>query len=275
MDNLEEPKKGKSKKGLPAPWGLTWFWIFAGIIVLLLVLFLAFWAAHVCGEPELAAEEILKRVDEVVNAAKDREARIKVIIVDTQGKEETRQMISFQKGSDRRLVKFTSPAEYRGIGFLSLPNEVMYVYLPAYGRTRRIASHVKNTKFAGTDFTYEDMEAVRYAEKWTPRFLREDDGQYVLELKPKEGTKTQYSRMIMWVRSDIFFPSRVELYDRADRLGKVLALDRLEKIGDYWVSRQMTMEDVKEKRKTILALEEIKLDSGLKDEVFTERYLMR
>lgn len=275
MDDLKETKKVKGKRGLPAPWGLTWFWIFAGIIILLLVLFLAFWAAGVFGAQELQADEILRRVDDVVNAAKDREAKIKVIIVDSRGKEEIREMVSFQKGSDRRLVKFTSPAEHRGIGFLSLPNEVMYVYLPAYGRTRRIASHVKNTKFAGTDFTYEDMEAVRYAEKWTPRFLRVEAEQYVLELKPKEGTKTQYSRMVMWVKSDIFYPSRVELYDRADRLYKVLLLDKLEKIGNYWVCRQMTMEDTREKRKTILELEEVKLDSGISDEVFTERYLSR
>ncbi len=275
MDDLKETKRAKGKRGLPAPWGLTWFWIVAGIIILLLVLFLAFWAAGVFGAQELQADEILRRVDDVVNAAKDREARIKVIIVDSRGKEEIREMVSFQKGSDRRLVKFTSPAEHRGIGFLSLPNEVMYVYLPAYGRTRRIASHVKNTKFAGTDFTYEDMEAVRYAEKWTPRFLRVEAEQYVLQLKPKEGTKTQYSRMVMWVKSDIFYPSRVELYDRADRLYKVLLLDKLEKIGNYWVCRQMTMEDTREKRKTILELEEVKLDSGLSDEVFTERYLSR
>lgn len=265
----------RSKKGLPGPWGLSWSWIFAGLIILLLILLLALWAVHVFPAQAWSAEEILKKVDEVVNAPKDRQARIKVIIIDSQGKEEIREMLSYQKGSDHRLVKFTSPAEHRGIGFLSLPNEVMYLYLPAYGRTRRIASHVKNTKFAGTDFTYEDMEAVRYSERWSSEWLKEEADSYVLELKPKAQTKTQYSKMIMWIRKENFYPLKVELYDRANRLSKLLTLDKVEKIGSYWVSRQMTMEDLKEKRKTVLELEEIKFDVGLSDEIFTERFLMK
>lgn len=265
----------KKKTGFPGRWGLTWSWIFAGIILLLLILLLALRATHVFPAQALSASEILEKVDEVTSAPKDRETRIKVIIVDRKGREEIREMISYQRGSDRRLVKFTAPAEHRGIGFLSLPEEVMYLYLPAYGRTRRIASHVKNTKFAGTDFTYEDMEAVRYSEKWNPELLREEDNRYVLELKPAEGTKTQYLRMVMWVRRENFYPFKVELYDRANRIYKILTLERVEKVGNYWVSREMTMEDMKEGRKTILRLEEVKFDTGLSDEIFTERYLMR
>lgn len=268
-------KKKKQKKGLPGPWDLSWSWIFAGIIILLLILLLALWAVHVFPAQTLSADEILKRVDEVVNAPKDREARIKVIIIDSQGRQEVREMINYQKGGDRRLVKFTSPAEHRGIGFLSLPNEIMYLYLPAYGRTRRIASHIKNTKFAGTDFTYEDMEAVRYSEKWVGELLKEEAGHYIIELKPRPETRTQYSKLVMWIRAENFYPTKVELYDRVNRLIKLLTLNKLEKIGPYWVSRQMTMEDLKEKRKTILELEEIKFDIGLGDDIFTERFLIR
>ncbi len=272
---MDELKKKKRPKRFPGPWNLTWSWIIAGAIILLLILLLALWATHVFPATSLSAKEILERVDEVVNAPKDREARVKVIIEDSQGRQEVREMLSYQKGSDRRLVKFTSPAEHRGIGFLSLPNEVMYLYLPAYGRTRRIASHVKNTKFAGTDFTYEDMEAVRYAEKWDGELIKEEAGHFILELKPKEGTRTQYLRMVMWVRAENFFPAKVELYDRANRLLKLLRLEKVEKIGNYLICRQMIMEDLKEKRKTILELEEVKCDVGLSDEVFSERFLMR
>jgi hypothetical protein len=57
-----------------------------------------------------------------------------------------------------------SPASEAGIAFLSLPDDLMYLYMPAFGRERRIASHVKNQSFAGTDFSYEDMEAREYAQ---------------------------------------------------------------------------------------------------------------
>lgn len=251
------------------------FCILISIVLSLLVLGSLSGRENISLAQSLSATDILARVDDVIHAPRDREARIRVVIVDKKGKEEVREMINSQKGSDRRLVRFTAPAEHRGISFLSLPREVMYVYLPAYGRTRRIASHVKNTKFAGTDFTYEDMEAVRYSDKWHPELLRQEEGAHVLGLKPKEGTKSQYSRMVMWVRADIFYPTKVELYDKANRLYKILSLEKIDKVGNYWVSREMRMEDLKEGRKTILRLEEVKFDTGLADEIFTERYLIR
>ncbi len=226
-------------------------------------------------ETELTPSQILEKVDDTLNAPKDKDVKTKLTIIDKKGRKEEREMIMLQKGSNKRLVKFLSPAEHKGIGFLSLPNEVMYLYLPAFAKTRRIASHVKNTKFAGTDFTYEDMEAKRYSEGWVPEFLRTEDNQYVLLLKPKPETKTQYSKMIMWVRSENFYPSKVELYDKGDKLYKVIKMGRIEKIGNYWISKELQMEDLKEGRKSIMETIEIKLDSNLSDELFTERYLMR
>ncbi len=242
-------------------------------LVLLVILILCI--SGFSQDTKLTSLQILEKVDETVNAPKDKDAKIKLTIVDRKGRKEEREMVMLQKGSNKRLVKFTSPAEYKGIGFLSLPKEVMYLYLPAFGKTRRIASHVKNTKFAGTDFTYEDMEAKNYSESWTPEFLRMDENQYVLLLKPKPETKTQYSKMIMWVRSENFYPSKVELYDKGERLYKVVTMGKIEKIGNYWISKELQMEDLKEGRKSIMETIEIKLDSNLSDEIFTERYLMR
>lgn len=226
-------------------------------------------------ESGLTPAKILDRVDETINAPKDRFSKVRLTIIDKKGRKEEREMIIFQKGSDRRLVKFLSPAEHKGIGFLSLPNEVMYLYLPAFGKTRRIASHVKNTKFAGTDFTYEDMEAKRYSEGWVPELLRKEGNEYVLLLKPKPSTKTQYSKMIMWVRGENFYPSKVELYDKGERLYKIVTMGKIEKIGNYWISKELQMEDLREGRKSTMETIEIKLDSSLSDEIFTERYLMR
>jgi outer membrane lipoprotein-sorting protein len=160
------------------------------------------------------AEDILKNADAVVNAPKDQDLKVKLILTDKKGKEKTREMSMLQKGSDKRMVKFLSPADQKGIAFLSLPDDVMYLYLPAFKKIRRIASHVKNTKFAGTDFTYEDMEAVRYSDKYEPEFLRKEDSLFVLQLIPKEGLKTDYSKLIMWIREDNFYI--VKTYNKND-----------------------------------------------------------
>ena len=246
------------------------------ILVNLLVVCMTISVSYIFAqEKELTATQILTMVDDVINAPKDQDLKLKLILIDKDGKEEVRQMSMLQKGCDRRMVKFLSPASQKGIGVLSLPDDIMYLYLPAFKKTRRIASHVKNTKFAGTDFTYEDMEAKRYSEKYTPEILKKDENHYILQLKPKKDVKTDYSKLIMWVRTDNFYPTKIECYDKGNNLYKVTVTEKIEKVGKYWVSKESEMEDLKAKHKTKMILEDVKFDSGLSNEMFTERYLTR
>lgn len=226
-------------------------------------------------ENNLTAEKILQGVDEVTNAPKDQNMIIKITLTDKDGREEFRELEMMQKGYDRRMAKFNAPASQKGIAFLSLPDDVMYLYLPAFKKTRRIASHVKNTKFAGTDFTYEDMEAKRYVEKWIPELVKKDDKIYVLSLTPKKDIKTDYSKLIMHVRTDNFYPVKIEHYDKGNNLVKIMTRNMIEKENGYWLSKDYRMEDLKTQHQTKMLVDKVIFDAGLSDDTFTERYLSR
>jgi outer membrane lipoprotein-sorting protein len=222
---------------------------------------------------QLTASEILEKVDEINSGPEDRKATMTLILIDKNGNEQTREIEMIQKGSEKRIGKFLSPADQKGIGFLSLPDGIMYIYLPEYKKTRRIASHVKNTKFAGTDFTYEDMEAKKLSDEWNPDLEGSENGFYILILTPKEGVHTDYAKQKMWVHNETFYPERVELYDRGNNLRKVMTAEEIEKIDGYWTAKITIMEDIKIKHKTKMFLEEVEYDSGIKESIFTERYL--
>jgi len=224
-------------------------------------------------ETKLTAIQILQRADDVINAPKDQDLTIKLILIDKKGNEKVREMSMLQKGSDKRLVKFLSPADQKGIAFLSLPDDVMYFYMPAFKKIRRIASHVKNSKFAGTDFTFEDMEAVRYSDKYNPQFIKIEDNHFLLQLKPKEGIKTDYSKLIMWVSEDNFYITKIEHYNRGDKLFKIMTRDNIEKIGGYWLARESEMQNLKSKHSTKMIIEEVKFDSEFSNDLFTKRNL--
>ena len=241
----------------------------------LIILSIITFVSQCWAQEQISAVQILNNVDDVINAPEDQDLKIKLILIDKKGKEKLREMKMLQKGSDKRMVKFLSPAEQKGIAFLSLPDDIMYLYLPAFKKTRRIASHVKNTKFAGTDFTYEDMEAKRYSEKYIPSLLEKEDNHYILQLNPKEGLRTDYSKLIMWVGTDNFYPTKIEYYDKGEKLNKVMTSNDIEKVDGYWVSKESAMEDLKIKHKTKMIMEKIKFDTGLSDDIFTERYLER
>ena len=226
-------------------------------------------------ETQLTAVQILQKADDVINAPRDQDLKIKLILIDKKGNEKVREMSMLQKGSDKRLFKFLSPADQKGIAFLSLPDDVMYLYMPAFKKIRRIASHVKNTKFAGTDFTYEDMEAVRYSDKYIPEYIRKEDNHFILQLIPKEGIKTDYSKLIMSIREDNFYITKIEHYNRGDKLFKIMIRDNIEKIGEYWLARESEMQDLKSKHTTKMIIEEVILDSKVSDDKFTKRNLKK
>lgn len=90
---------------------------------------------------------------------KDMMGKTKIVLIDKAGKEKTREANIIQKGTDNQIYRFTAPASQAGIAVLSLPNDVMCLYMLAFGKERRISSSVKSQKFAGTEFSYNDMES--------------------------------------------------------------------------------------------------------------------
>ncbi len=217
------------------------------------------------------ANIILKKMDDVMYSPKDMSGKTKIILIDKAGKQKIREATIIQKGTDKRIFRFTAPSSQAGIAVLSLPNDVMYLYMPAFGKERRIASHVKNTKFAGTDFTYDDMEAKPNSEKYTPKLLKTEANAYVLELKPK-SVKSEYSKVIMKVHKTHFYPISAEFYDKGNNKVKE-GKSVYKKIGKYWNAQEMTMTDLKKKHTTKMIMSNVKYDAGLTDDEFTVRKL--
>jgi outer membrane lipoprotein-sorting protein len=223
---------------------------------------------------DLSAAAILERVDRTIHAAEDQEMEATLILIDEKGNERTRVVQMYQKGAERRLARFTEPADQRGIAMLSLPGGNIYVYLPAYKKVKKIASHVKNSRFAGTDFTYEDMEAKSYADSYQASLLQTENDHFVLQLIPNDQD-SDYSKLVMWVRRDNFVADKIEFYDRADRLAKRLVCSSIEKIDGYWVTREQEMTDLMRNHRTRMILRDIHFDQGISEDLFTERQLSR
>ena len=224
-------------------------------------------------EAGLSAADILAKVDDTASGARDQSYTMKLLLVDKDGKEKSR---PHHAAEGARQAPGEIPVPGRsGISFLSLPNDVQYVYLPAFGKARRIASHVKNTKSAGTDFTYEDMEAVRMTDKWEPRIQKQEKDTVVLELTPKPGKTSDYSRALMWVRTDNWCGVRIEHYDRSGALVKIMLRENLQQVQGYWVAMATSMEDLRKKHTSKMLVSDLKLDTGIADEKFSERALLQ
>jgi outer membrane lipoprotein-sorting protein len=223
----------------------------------------------------LTAAQILSRVDAALNAPRDRCMEARLILIDRNGNRQERVIEMLQKGADRRLARFLAPPDQKGISVLSLPGGVIYLYLPAYKKVKRIAGHVKNSRFAGTDYSYADLEAKNYSDHYTPTLIASDGDYWLLELLPLPGADSDYARLRMWVDSDTFITFKTEFYDRGDMLTKRLTSSRIELIDGYWTPREHEMQDLIREHRTLMVMSDIRFDTGLEDSLFSQRTLER
>ncbi len=73
-----------------------------------------------------------------------------------------------EAGNSKMMLRFLDPADIRGVALLvwnhsQKPSE-MWLYTPALARTRRVAQQDRSSRFAGTDFSFEDFEESDYFE---------------------------------------------------------------------------------------------------------------
>ncbi|MFA4851498.1 MAG: outer membrane lipoprotein-sorting protein [Thermoplasmata archaeon] len=216
------------------------------------------------------ANSILKKMDDVMYSPKDMTGKNKIILIDKNGKQETREATIQQKGNDKRIFRFISPASQAGIAVLSLPNDIMYLYLPAFGKERRISTSVKSQNFAGTDFSYDDMEAKPYSDKYTPKLIKTEGNVFVLELTPK--AQSDYSKLIVNINKTNYYPESMEYYDKGNNKIKE-AKYTFKKVGNYWNASEIEMTDLKKNHKTKMQMSDVKYDQGLTDDDFTVRKL--
>jgi len=218
---------------------------------------------------------ILQEVEDSLNAPIDREATLKMQLIDKAGNTKNRELTILQKGPEKRLIRFSAPADVKGVGFLVLEDDLMYLYMPAFAKVRRIASHVKSENFMGTDFTYDDMAQSDYIENYTPVLKNETDYYYILDLTPKPESEIEYSKLIMWANKQTMLPDTVEFYDRSNRLLKTMIQTEIEQIDGYWTPQHIEMTNVQDQHKTIMELMNVKHNQGIPDKRFTQRYLKR
>ena len=187
-------------------------------------------------------------------------------------------------GNSRTLLRFFDPAEVRGVGLLSInlssnagTSDRQWMYTPAIQRVRRIAAQERRQRFLGTDFTNEDM-AERILDDFSYRLIGEGeviDGRetWKIEARPVAADRSQYAWLYLWVPKDIPYATLIEMYDRQGQRLRILKASQLEKIAGIWVARNMEMASPVENTRTVLFIEEIRFNTGLKEDLFTQQSL--
>jgi hypothetical protein len=216
--------------------------------------------------------------------SKDTTWRARMETYDKQGKARSKKFVLRKLGglgNSKTLVRFIEPAEVKGVGLLSLnqsgTSDRQWMYTPAIQRTRRIAPQERGRKFVGTDFTNEDM-AERVLDDFSYKIVGQGEmiegrKTYKIEARPTSPDKSQYSYLYLWVPVDVPHTVLGEMYDKAGQRVRIYKASQLEKINNVWVAKRIEVETPPEGTRTVLLIEEVKFNTGLKEDLFTQQAL--
>ena len=85
--------------------------------------------------------------------------------------------VKLQTNGASKLYEFTAPPDMQGTKVLILSPTQMYVYLPAFGKVRRIASHTHDQGFFGLAFSQDDLATTSYGAQYAGQIAAQTPAQ--------------------------------------------------------------------------------------------------
>lgn len=238
--------------------------------------------SQVVGQ-ELTGEQIIQKVDDILSPNTSY-GKAEMTIITTSGEERTFVYDSWSKNEgEKNLIRYISPSRVKGQATLMLNHsDDIWMYFPRTSRVRKLASHAKKQKMQGSDFSYEDLgSGDTFIEDFTAKRLEdevmEEKDCYKLELTKKEDSDLSYSRMIMWVIKENFYPLVIDYYDEDNpqKLLKRLVQSNFKTIDGFPTALEVVMYNKIDNTHTKMRLLEIRYNLPLDDAMFTERELKK
>ena len=231
-------------------------------------------------ETTLTVDEIMDKIDETSPDFSTQKTISEMIIIDKKGNEEVREMVMFsQKGEDGKrstLVRFLSPKSAKGVTLLNINDgERIELYMPAFGKPKRIAGSSKGEEFMGTGLSYEDMSMDYKDKDYEKKLLEETDNEYIIEVLPS-GEDVSYKKIILTVDKDKFYAKKVEFYKVIEDLTKTLEIVQIQiDENDKITPIELVFTDFVKNQKTKIVIKEMEYNVELSSDFFSIRTLSK
>ncbi len=232
---------------------------------------------------ELTADEIVEKANQAAYyVGKDGRATVQMTIKDSRGGARQRAFTILRMntgdGNQKFYVYFTEPADVRKMAYLVWKNlggdDDRWLWLPALNLKKRIAPGDKRTSFVGSDFFYEDVSG-RSLHEDSHELIEATDQHYLIKNVPKKPGSVEFAWYQTWIDRQTFLPLRAEYYDASgERYREVEALE-IDTVQGSPTVMIAEARDLKSGSTTRNEFRKVEYDIGLKEQVFTERFLRR
>jgi len=159
-----------------------------------------------------SGDEILAKMDEAMTRAEDQFFEYDVVHTDP-GKAPKLMTLRVWIKGQMRITEFLAPGDMKGTKALVRSRTQMYLYLPAYNKIRRVASHATKGGFLGTTFSNEDISTTTYGDVYAASSSSEEDGKWTVEATPREGIKAAYGKLVFIIGQELMLPIEIRYFN--------------------------------------------------------------
>jgi hypothetical protein len=178
------------------------------------------------------------------------------------------------KSDEERLwYHFLAPTDIKGLTLLTVDTRSdgvqQWLYLPAFGKVRRLGAADLKERFGGTDYIYEDLKR-HVPEDYDYLFLEmqgsADEEAYVFQATPRAdgmAKESPYGKLKVWLRKSDLFVVRVQEFDRQLQPWKELRFEEIVEVapGVKRANRILCL-DIKRKHQTAVITTSRKITRG-------------
>jgi hypothetical protein len=230
---------------------------------------------------------LMQEVDKRLKAA-DESVRYDMELYEGNTLAHARKLVRYDKvmaGKNSTVVRFTQPVSVKNVSLLiedagGAVNDI-WSYTASTKNLRRISGAQKQNWFMGTEFTYEDFEDFKlktytFTETAPQAPCLTWSRCTVVDAVPKAGAEAAasgYAKKRYYIEAASQFPVQVEYFDAAGKVVKRLVTEGIKKHDSFYRPTAQTMFNVSNQRRTRMVVTDVKLNQGLPDSRFTQRYL--
>ncbi|HOX43517.1 MAG TPA: outer membrane lipoprotein-sorting protein [Myxococcota bacterium] len=243
----------------------TCLWLLAAVLLL-------------CGAARAQAPDgdaLIARMDRIHTTAQDQYFEYD-LVTEEAGKQPRGLSFAVTLNSKKwRHVQFLAPGDVKGMRVLTLDTSRIWLWLPAFKKVRKMASHAKATSFMGTAMSSEDGSVVTYGDLYAGRLVGEDAESWKVEGTRREGADISYARMLFELRKDIGLPSALHYFNDQGVEVKTELRQSYDCRDGLCNSRVFVITDHQRGLKTTMVRRTWRYNQGVEDAYFSVRALQR
>jgi hypothetical protein len=177
------------------------------------------------------------------------------------------EVVGYSKGDEDEYISFLEPRSIKGLTILSKGDD-QWIYFPSTGRVRKIASKAKDQSIQGVggDFSYEDLSAGKWEEKYDFIIASTTDQQWVLTGTPKK--ESSYSKVNLVIDKEKLMMIKIEYYKEKEGHFKDLIMEELKVLDGWEIATRMTMINYTKNSKTVLVINDAKYNVEIDEKYF-------